>query len=46
MEDATPLPQAASSSAQSTPIPRLGRDGAGVLGGGQNMMSLKEQVQV
>ncbi|KAJ6019198.1 hypothetical protein N7522_001265 [Penicillium canescens] len=45
MEDATPLPQAASSSAQSTPIPRLGRDGAGVLGGGQNMMSLKEQVQ-
>lgn len=43
----TPLPQAASSSAQSTPLPLLpGRDGGGVLNDGQNMMTLKEQEKV
>lgn len=46
MDEATPVPQVASSSAQSTPIPGLlGRDGAGVLGDGQNM-TLKEQERV
>lgn len=45
-DEPTPLPQAASSSAQSTPIPSLlGRDGRGVLGNGQNM-TLKEQERV
>jgi hypothetical protein len=45
--DATPLPQVASSSAQSTPLPMLpGRDGGGVLNDGQNMMTLKEQEKV
>lgn len=43
----TPLPQVASSSAQSTPLPFLpGRDGGGVLNDGQNMMTLKEQEKV
>ncbi|KAJ5338392.1 Spindle associated [Penicillium brevicompactum] len=40
MEEATPLPHAASSSAQSTPLP--GRD-AGPLSDGHNNLSLKEQ---
>lgn len=45
-DDPTPLPQVASSSAQSTPLPGLmGRDGRGVLGDGQNM-TLKEQERV
>ncbi|CAG7984494.1 unnamed protein product [Penicillium salamii] len=39
-EEATPMPHAASSSAQSTPLP--GREG-GVLGEGHNNLSLKEQ---
>lgn len=44
---ATPLPQVASSSAQSTPLPTLpGRGGDGVLSDGQNMMTLKEQEKV
>lgn len=43
----TPLPQVASSSAQSTPLPMLpGRNGEGVLSDGQNMMTLKEQERV
>lgn len=46
MDQATPVPQVASSSAQSTPLPGLlGRDGVGVLGDGQNM-TLKEQERV
>jgi hypothetical protein len=45
-DDPTPLPQVASSSAQSTPMPGLiGRDGKGILGDGQNM-TLKEQERV
>lgn len=45
-DEPTPLPQVASSSAQSTPLPNLpGRDD-GVLGDGQNMMTLKEQEKV
>lgn len=44
---ATPLPQVASSSAQSTPLPTLpGRNGEGVINDGQNMMTLKEQEKV
>jgi hypothetical protein len=47
VDDATPVPQAVSSSAQSTPLPALpGRDGTGLLGDGQNMMTLKEQERV
>ncbi|RJE23453.1 spindle-pole body protein [Aspergillus sclerotialis] len=43
----TPLPQVASSSAQSTPLPTLpGRNGGGVLSDGQNMMTLKEQEKI
>ncbi|KAG2413709.1 hypothetical protein HFD88_002898 [Aspergillus terreus] len=43
----TPLPQVASSSVQSTPLPGLpGRDGGGVLNDGQNMMTLKEQEKI
>lgn len=43
----TPVPQMASSSAQSTPLPTLpGRTGDGVLPGGQNMMTLREQERV
>jgi len=47
-EEPTPLPQVASSSAQSTPLPTLpGRDGGGgVLNDGQKMMTLKEQEKV
>jgi hypothetical protein len=46
MEEATPVPHAASSSAQSTPLPRYaGRDGA-VLGDGRNNLSLKDQAMV
>lgn len=46
MDQATPVPQVASSSTQSTPLPGLlGRDGVGVLGDGQNM-TLKEQERV
>ncbi|KAJ5574175.1 uncharacterized protein N7459_008602 [Penicillium hispanicum] len=42
----TPVPQVASSSVQSTPLPGfLGREGAGVLGDGQNM-TLKEQERI
>ncbi|GFF50756.1 spindle pole body protein pcp1 [Aspergillus udagawae] len=41
-EEATPLPQVASSSVQSTPLPSLRRDG-NVLNDGQNNMTLKEQ---
>lgn len=44
-DEPTPLPQAASSSVQSTPLPGLGRGGGGVLGDGQNM-TLKEQERV
>lgn len=40
----TPIPQAASSSVQSTPLPGLRRDG-GILGDGQNI-TLKEQERV
>jgi hypothetical protein len=48
MDDVTPLPQVASSSPQSTPLPRLQRrDGTGaVISDGQNMLTLKEQEQV
>jgi hypothetical protein len=48
IDDVTPLPQVASSSAQSTPLPGLPRrDGtAAVLSDGQNMMTLKEQEMV
>ena len=46
MDEPTPLPQAASSSAQSTPLPFLpGRNG-GVINDGQNVMTLKEQEKV
>lgn len=46
VDQATPVPQAASSSVQSTPhVGLLGRDGAGILGDGQNM-TLKEQERV
>lgn len=46
MDQATPVPQVASSSVQSTPLPGLlGRDGRGVLGDGQNM-TLREQERV
>jgi hypothetical protein len=46
-EQATPVPQAGSS-VQSTPLPVLpGRDGnEGLLGDGQNMMTLREQENV
>ena len=45
-DQATPIPQVASSSAQSTPLPGLlGRNGSGILGDGQNM-TLKEQERV
>lgn len=44
-DEPTPLPQAASSSVQSTPLPGLGRGAGGVLGDGQNM-TLKEQERV
>ncbi|KAJ6020652.1 hypothetical protein N7540_006156 [Penicillium herquei] len=43
-DEPTPIPQAASSSVQSTPLPGLGRNG-GVLGDGQNM-TLKEQERI
>lgn len=48
VDDVTPLPQVASSSAQSTPLPILPRrDGAGgIVDDGQNMLSLKEQENV
>jgi hypothetical protein len=48
VDDVTPLPQVASSSAQSTPLPSLPRrDGAGgIVDDGQNMLSLKEQENV
>ncbi|KAF7718648.1 Uncharacterized protein PECH_008831 [Penicillium ucsense] len=46
VDEPTPLPRVASSSAQSTPMPSLlGRDGRGVLGDGQNM-TLKEQERI
>ena len=46
VDQLTPVPQVASSSVQSTPLPGLlGRQGAGVLGDGQNM-TLKEQERV
>ncbi|KAL1959797.1 hypothetical protein VTO42DRAFT_942 [Malbranchea cinnamomea] len=42
--DATPVPQVASSSVQSTPLPVLPRRGNNeVVGDGQNMMTLREQ---
>ncbi|KAJ5156035.1 hypothetical protein N7492_008838 [Penicillium capsulatum] len=45
-DQATPIPQVASSSVQSTPLPGLlGRGGRGVLGDGQNM-TLKEQERI
>lgn len=45
-EDPTPVPQVASSSVQSTPLPGLtSREGNGVLGDGNNM-TLKEQEKV
>ncbi|OAX81608.1 hypothetical protein ACJ72_04051 [Emergomyces africanus] len=44
--DPTPVPQMASSSAQSTPLPALpGRNGT-VIGDGHNMMTLREQENV
>lgn len=42
----TPLPQVASSSVQSTPLPGLASRDGGVLNDGQNMMTLKEQEKV
>lgn len=46
-DEITPVPQAASSSVQGTPLPMLpGRDGGGILNDGQNMMTLKEQEKV
>ncbi|MCJ1390835.1 hypothetical protein MMC18_003696 [Xylographa bjoerkii] len=46
-EEATPLPQTASSSAQSTPMPVLPkRDGNGVLQDHGNMMTLREQENI
>ena len=46
-DQVTPVPQVASSSPQSTPLPMLpGRDGGGILNDGQNMMTLKEQEKV
>ncbi|THC98584.1 hypothetical protein EYZ11_001936 [Aspergillus tanneri] len=41
----TPLPQVASSSAQSTPLPGLSKNGSGLLNDGQNM-TLKEQEKI
>jgi hypothetical protein len=48
IDDITPLPQVASSSAQSTPLPHLSRrgDAGGVLGNDPNVLSLKEQESV
>lgn len=48
MEDVTPLPQVASSSPQSTPLPSLlRRDGtSAVVTEGQNVLTLKEQERV
>ncbi|KAH8693003.1 putative spindle-pole body protein [Talaromyces proteolyticus] len=44
VHDVTPLPQVASSSPQSTPLPYLSRSGNGLLSeNDQNMLSLKEQ---
>lgn len=45
-DEATPLPQVASSSAQSTPLPRLRRDGSGAVVSDGQMMTLKEQEKV
>ncbi|KAJ6166483.1 hypothetical protein N7470_001930 [Penicillium chermesinum] len=44
VDQPTPIPQAASSSVQSTPLPGLRREG-GILGDGQNM-TLKEQERI
>ncbi|KAJ5835125.1 Spindle associated [Penicillium robsamsonii] len=43
MEEATPVPHAASSSAQSTPLPGYAGRNGGVLGEGGNNLSLKDQ---
>ncbi|KAL1967585.1 hypothetical protein VTN77DRAFT_3100 [Rasamsonia byssochlamydoides] len=43
VDEPTPLPQVASSSAQSTPLPSLRRDGAGAVVSDGQMMTLKEQ---
>ncbi|KAJ5384403.1 Spindle associated [Penicillium concentricum] len=43
MEEATPVPHAASSSAQSTPLPGYSGRNGGVLGEGGNNLSLKDQ---
>ncbi|KAJ5163710.1 Spindle associated [Penicillium coprophilum] len=43
MEEATPVPHAASSSAQSTPLPGYSGRNGGVLGDGGNNLSLKDQ---
>lgn len=44
--EVTPVPDVASSSAQSTPLPVLPGRGNGVVEDGQNMMTLKEQENV
>ncbi|KAG0159516.1 hypothetical protein PDIDSM_7038 [Penicillium digitatum] len=44
MEEATPVPHAASSSAQSTPLPGYSGRNGGVLGDGGNNLSLKDQL--
>ncbi|KAJ5094463.1 hypothetical protein N7456_010324 [Penicillium angulare] len=44
-DEPTPLPQAASSSVQSTPLPGLSRNTGGILGDGKNM-TLKEQERI
>ena len=46
MEDATPVPQVASSSAQSTPLALPQRDAGGVLTSEGNAMTLREQENV
>ncbi|KAJ5399181.1 hypothetical protein N7465_009670 [Penicillium sp. CMV-2018d] len=43
MEEPTPVPHAASSSAQSTPLPAFSGRNGGVLGDGGNNLSLKDQ---
>ncbi|KAJ5255700.1 hypothetical protein N7505_010851 [Penicillium chrysogenum] len=43
MEEATPVPHAASSSAQSTPLPGYSGRNGGALGDGGNNLSLKDQ---
>jgi hypothetical protein len=47
MDHPTPVPHATNSSVQSSPLPILpGRGGNGIVGDGQNMMTLREQENV